>query len=168
MESPGKEAKNRMKPPSEVKLSGLLTVIPYSGKWAQELVGMWRASFERGVGVLDPHPLEDQLAFLERDVVPKNKVLLVLDGVNGPVVAFIAFSKEKVSHLYVRIDYQGRGIGKALLDVAKRESSGRLHLFTFARNTIARRFYEKNGFREIGQGFESEWQLADVEYAWEP
>ena len=66
----------------------------------------------------------------------------------------------------MHIDYQGRGIGKALLDVAKHESSGRLHLFTFARNTRACRFYERNGFREIGRGFESEWQLADIEYAW--
>ena len=150
----------------DVKLSGNLMVAAYSEKRALDLVRMWRASFEHGVGVLDPHPLEDQLAFLHREVVPENKVLLVLDGADGPIAAFIAFSKEKVAQLYVHIDYQGRGIGKALLDVAKRESSGRLHLFTFARNTRARRFYERNGFREIGQGFESEWQLADVEYAW--
>lgn len=150
----------------DIKLSGSLMVAAYSEKRALDVVRMWRASFERGVGVVDPHPLEDQLAFLNRVVVPQNKVLLVLDDVDGPVAAFIAFSKEKVAQLYVHIDYQGRGIGKALLEVAKRESSGRLQLVTFARNTLARRFYERNGFREIGQGFESEWQLADVEYAW--
>jgi ribosomal protein S18 acetylase RimI-like enzyme len=141
-------------------------IVAYSENRALELVRLWRASFERALGVVDPHPLEEQLAFLQREVVPRHKLLLVLDGAEGPVTAFIAFSKEKVAQLYVHIDYQGRGMGKALLDVAKGESSGRLHLFTFARNTLARRFYEKNGFREIGQGFEPEWQLADVEYAW--
>jgi ribosomal protein S18 acetylase RimI-like enzyme len=150
----------------DVKLSGTLKAVDYSEQRAPELVRMWRSSFERGVGVVDPHPLEAQLAFLQREVVPQHKLLLVLDGAEGPVAAFIAFSKEKVAQLYVHIEYQGRGIGTALLDVAKSESSGRLQLFTFARNTLARRFYEKNGFREIGQGFESEWQLADVEYAW--
>lgn len=150
----------------DVKLSGSLMIAAYSDKRALELVRMWRASFERGVGLLDPHPLDDQLAFFHREVVPENKVLLVLDDAEGPIAAFIAFSKEKVAQLYVHIDYQGRGIGKALLDVAKRESSGRLHLFTFARNTRACRFYERNGFHEIGRGFESEWQLADVKYVW--
>jgi ribosomal protein S18 acetylase RimI-like enzyme len=150
----------------DVKLFGSLILAAYSEKRALELVTMWRAAFERGVGVLDPHPIEEQLAFLRRYVVPLNRVLVVLDGANGPIAAFIAFSDEKVAHLYVHVDYQGRGIGKALLDVAKRESSGRLQLVTFARNAVARRFYETNGFREIGQGFEADWQLADVEYAW--
>jgi ribosomal protein S18 acetylase RimI-like enzyme len=149
-----------------VKVPGNLILVAYTETRALELVKMWRASFERGVGVVDPHPLDEQLAFLQREVVPQNNLLLVLDGAEGPVAAFIAFSNEKVAHLYVHTDYQGRGIGKALLDIAKTRSSGRLHLFTFARNALARRFYEENGFREIGQGFEAEWQLPDVEYAW--
>jgi ribosomal protein S18 acetylase RimI-like enzyme len=150
----------------EVKLAGTLTLVAYSEQRALELVKMWRASFERGVGVVDPHPLDEQLAFLRREVVPHNDILLVLDGAEGPVAAFIAFSNEKVAQLYVHTEYQGRGIGKALLDIAKARSCGRLHLFTFARNTLARRFYEKNGFRKIGEGFEAVWQLADVEYVW--
>jgi ribosomal protein S18 acetylase RimI-like enzyme len=64
------------------------------------------------------------------------------------------------------VDHQGRGIGKSLLGIAKARSSGRLRLFTFARNGSARRFYERNGFREVAQGFEPEWQLEDVEYLW--
>ncbi len=150
----------------DVKLAANLMLVAYSEQRALELVKMWRASFEGGVGVVDPHPLDEQLAFLQREVVPQNNLLLALDGAEGPVAAFIAFSNEKVDQLYVHTEYQGRGIGKALLDVAKTRSPGRLHLFTFACNTLARRFYEKNGFREIGQGFESHWQLADVEYAW--
>jgi ribosomal protein S18 acetylase RimI-like enzyme len=150
----------------DTKLGGNLMLVAYSEERAWELVQMWRASFERGVDVVDPHPLDEQLAYLQREVVPQNDLLLVLDGAEGPVAAFIAFANEKIAQLYVHTEYQGRGIGKALLDVAKARSSGRLHLFTFARNTLARRFYEKNGFRKIGEGFDTEWQLADVQYAW--
>lgn len=150
----------------EPELPDGLTLAPYSPSRGLELVKMWRASFERGVGVIDPHPLEEQLAFLDRDLVPRNSVILVLDGIEGPVVAFIAFSTQEVAQLYVHVDHQGRGIGKALLGVAKARSSGRLRLFTFARNGFARRFYERNGFVEVAQGFELEWQLEDIEYAW--
>jgi ribosomal protein S18 acetylase RimI-like enzyme len=152
--------------PIQLKFPGNFSAASYSEERGFELVKMWRASFERGVGVVDPHPSEDQLAFFRREVLAQNEVLLVVEGADGPVVAFIAFSKEKIAQLYVHIDYQGRGIGKALLDLVKCESSGRIRLFTFAQNAGARRFYELNGFREIGQGFEPEWQLADVEYEW--
>ena len=32
----------------------------------EALVHMWRASFEFGVGIKDPNPIADQVAFLER------------------------------------------------------------------------------------------------------
>jgi ribosomal protein S18 acetylase RimI-like enzyme len=127
---------------------------------------MWRAAFERGVEIVDPHPIEAQLEFLEREVLPNNQVLLALDGSAGPVVAFVAFAPERLAQLYVHVEYQGRGIGTALLELAKAESSGQLRLFTFARNESARRFYERHGFSVRGHGFEAEWQLADVEYEW--
>lgn len=150
----------------DVKLPLPLVVGSYDERRALDLVKMWRASFEHGVGVIDPHPLEDQVAYLKGEVVPNNQIVVVHDGLHGPIVAFVAYASEKVAQLYVHVDYHGRGIGTALLDLAKRESKGQLRLFTFARNTIARRFYERNGFLQVGSGFEETWQLEDVEFAW--
>jgi GNAT superfamily N-acetyltransferase len=147
-------------------LQGTLAAVAYSEDRAWELVEMWRAAFERGVQIIDPHPVQDQLLYLQREVLPNNRVLLVLNGLDGPVVAFLAFSPRQLAQLYVHVDHQRRGIGTALLNYAKAESSGSLRLFTFEVNTVARRFYERNGFSAVGHGFESEWQLADVEYEW--
>ena len=58
-----------------------LLITGYAEERALELVKMWRASFERGVGVVDPHPLEEQLAYLQREVAPANQVLLAVDGI---------------------------------------------------------------------------------------
>lgn len=143
-----------------------IKIVDYSPRYGPELVRMLRASFEQGVGITDPHSLEDQLRALEEKVVPHNRVLLVLDTRTSAVVGFLAYTSETVSNLYVHIDYHNKGIGSMLLDIAKNNSSGVLRLFTFERNTRAQQFYERHGFKIIRRGFEEFWQLADIEYEW--
>lgn len=141
-----------------------LSLVPFRVELADELVALWRASFERGVGVIDPHPLSDQRAYLLSEVVPHNSVRVALAG--GCVIGFVAASVDRLAQLYVHIDYQGRGVGTLLLDWAKAQSAGRLSLFTFTRNTRACAFYEHNGFVATARGFEPDWQLEDVRYEW--
>jgi ribosomal protein S18 acetylase RimI-like enzyme len=81
-------------------------------------------------------------------------------------VGFIAASEESVSQLHVRVAFHRRGIGSALLALAKAKSSGTLWLYTFARNARACRFYEKRGFTVLERGFEPHWELEDVKYGW--
>ncbi|MHC4550805.1 MAG: GNAT family N-acetyltransferase [Planctomycetota bacterium] len=141
-------------------------VVDYRSAYGRALVEMWRASFERAVGIVDPHPCEEQLAYLERKVVPENRVLVVVEEASSDVVGFLAVNQEQIAQLYVHVDYQGRGIGSSLLRYAKEHSHGRLRLFTFEANTDAQRFYERRGFKVIARGFEEAWQLADLEYEW--
>ena len=125
---------------------------------------MWRASFEAAVGVLEPHTVEQQRAYLLGTIVPSNRVVVALAG--GRVVGFIAASYERIDQLYVHLDYQGLGIGSRLLQWAKDNSRGRLSLFTFERNDRAQKFYEARGFQIVGRGFEEAWQLPDISYEW--
>lgn len=141
-------------------------IVDYSIEYADELVQMWRKSFERAVGIIDPHSLEDQLRALEEKIVPENRVRLVLDRETTAVIGFLASTPDTISQLYVHVDYQDKGIGSELLNLAKQESNGSLRLFTFKSNTKAQRFYERHGFREVGHGFEEFWQLEDIEYEW--
>jgi hypothetical protein len=83
-----------------------MQIAEYETKYAREVVEMWRASFERGVGVTDPHPIEDQLNFFFREVVPNNKVRVVLE--ESAIVAFMASTPESVSHLYVSVQSIGQ------------------------------------------------------------
>jgi len=130
----------------------------------EPMVRMWRESFEYGVGVVDPHPIEDQMAYFEREVRSKNRVRLAKDA--DLIVGFLASSPESVAQLYVRVGHHRCGIGSRLLGLAKAESEGRLWLFTFAQNTRACAFYESQGFTVAQRGFESMWQLEDVKYTW--
>jgi GNAT superfamily N-acetyltransferase len=54
---------------------------------------------------------------------------------------------EYLDHLYVRPEAQRCGVGSALLHKARSLSPRRLALVTFQRNSSARAFYEKHGFR---------------------
>jgi GNAT superfamily N-acetyltransferase len=129
-----------------------------------ELVTMWRASFEWGVGVTDPYPVEEQTAYLLGHVVPSHRVVVAHD--DSGIVGFLASTDDSVGQLYVRVDRIGRGIGSRLLQLAKQQSSGHLWLYTFARNHRALAFYSRHGFAEVARGVEPTWQLEDVRMEW--
>ena len=131
---------------------------------AVALVRMWRESFEFGVGVTDPHPIEEQVDALLDKFVPANTVRVAKS--DRRIVGFPATTPVSVAAFYVRADRIGQGIGSELLRLAKEDSCGSLWLNTFARNTRARRFYEHHGFVAVAHGFEPECQLEDVRYEW--
>lgn len=143
-----------------------MEIVDYNREYGRDLVRMWRDSFEQAVGVVDPHPLDEQLRYLEEKVIPENQVLVVLGKDGTSVIAFMALTSEMISQLYVHVGHQNEGIGSMLVNIAKQQSCGRLRLFTFRVNERAQRFYERHGFKVTGRGFEENWQLEDVEYEW--
>ena len=96
--------------------------------------------------------------------MPDNEVRIAL--LASEIIGFVAATRESVSQLYVRRDFQRAGLGTRLLDWAKAQSSGQVRLYTFARNERACAFYERRGFTAAERGFEASWQLADVRYEW--
>lgn len=69
---------------------------------------------------------------------------------HGQVAAFIALIGEReVGGFFVDPALQRQGIGRALMDHA-RELRGRLELDVFEENEQGRRFYDRYGFRRVG------------------
>ncbi len=141
-----------------------LRIAAFEPQHMDALVRLWRASFEHGVGIVDPHPIADQVVFFEQTVLPEHDVRLAWR--EEALVGFVASNTESVSQLYVRVDCIGQGIGPQLLQLAKDASAGSLWLYTFARNARARRFYARHGFVDAKHGFEPFWQLEDVRFEW--
>lgn len=143
-----------------------ISIVDYEARWLDELIPMWRDSFNGALGIEDSNPVDDgqRRHFLE-EVLPNHAVRLALQG--DRLVGFLASSSESIDQLYVRVGCQRCGIGSALLALAKAESTGSLWLYTFAKNAGARAFYEHHGFSAVAFGFEEFWQLEDVQYRWE-
>ena len=87
-------------------------------------------------------------------------------GAQG-LAGIVAFRDGWVDQLYVLPTAQGRGVGTKLLWVAQ-AAFPRLSIWTFQRNTGARRFYEGRGFVivELTDGGGNEEQEPDVLYRW--
>jgi ribosomal protein S18 acetylase RimI-like enzyme len=139
-------------------------VIPFDLQYAEETVAMWRESKEQAIGQKEKHSVDSQLYFLTQILPEEFEIFLAL--LDGKVIGMAAYNKTEISQLYIHVEYQGRGIGRMLLDNAKAKSSGRLTLYTFEVNRTAQRFYEKNGFVVIGRGHENEEDLPDIQYEW--
>jgi ribosomal protein S18 acetylase RimI-like enzyme len=147
-----------------------LIIRPYKSDDFDAVTGLWRRAreqalpeFQRAKG----HTFdEDQIYF--REVILVNNDVWVTE-IGGETVAFMAISGDLIDQLFVDPAHQRIGLGKALLDHARRLSPERLRLFTLQINTNARAFYEKNGFRiaRLGVSLPPESE-PDVEYQWEP
>lgn len=111
------------------------------------------------------HTPEQDLDFFRDEVFPASVIWLAESG--NELVGFAAVSEGWLDHLYVDPAWHGRGVGSALLRMAK-EGNVRLDLWTFQRNAQARRFYEHRGFRlvEMTDGSDNEEQTPDAHYRW--
>jgi GNAT superfamily N-acetyltransferase len=89
---------------------------------------------------------------------------------DGAITGILVLDGDFVDQLYVEPGLTGRGIGAALLAVAKRERPGGLQLWTFQSNAGAQRFYERHGFVAMRRtdGRDNEERAPDVLYAYVP
>lgn len=111
------------------------------------------------------HTPEEDLFFFESSVMKTCEVYIAQD--DDGIVGFCAVRDQWIDHLYVRPDRFQQGCGTLLLDRAK-TGRNELQLWTFQRNTPARRFYEKRGFKpvELTDGRLNEEREPDVRYVW--
>ena len=111
------------------------------------------------------HTPEEDLGYIKEKVLKEDQVVVADES--GKVVGFCAFKDGWIDHLYILPEYQGKGIGKSLLNRAK-DGNSKLELWTFQRNTDAIKFYEKNGFAlaETTDGTTNEEKEPDARYVW--
>jgi putative acetyltransferase len=110
------------------------------------------------------HTPADDLAFFGGHVM---ETCTVWVAETDRLVGFIAFRKDWVDHLYVDATHHGQGIGSALLMKAM-ASEPALELWAFQKNTEARRFYERKGFRVLKEtdGRDNEEREPDLLLGW--
>jgi GNAT superfamily N-acetyltransferase len=111
------------------------------------------------------HTPDEDVWFVRDHVLMASRVYGAMD--DGTLIGFIAFREGWIDQLYVLPEAQGRGVGTALLAVAT-SAWPDLSLWTFQRNTGARRFYERHGFIavETTDGNSNEEKEPDVRYHW--
>jgi len=115
--------------------------------------------------LLDLHTADEDRRYFSSVVLPANQAWLA--EVDGHPAGFIAFAPGWVNHLYVLPQFQSRGVGTHLLDIAKQQNQS-LDLWVFEANVPAIKFYQRRGFRMIERtdGNANEAKKPDVRMRW--
>ncbi|MBS4960117.1 MAG: GNAT family N-acetyltransferase [Clostridiales bacterium] len=82
------------------------------------------------------------------------------------IIGFIGIQDGYIAGIFVCSQYQGRGIGTALLEKAKREYAV-LTLSVYEKNKTALHFYLKAGFQQESQGIDSATDQVELSMVWE-
>jgi GNAT superfamily N-acetyltransferase len=111
---------------------------------------------------------EDRTFFTERVLGSGSHEVTVAEA-DGAVVAFSAVHGGWLEHLYVTPQWQGRGIGSALLTRARSEHPGGLELWVFEPNARAAALYARAGFAVIERtdGSRNEERVPDLRMRWD-
>ncbi|SIS76313.1 L-amino acid N-acyltransferase YncA [Roseivivax lentus] len=105
--------------------------------------------------------------YYRRHVLPKRLAKVARRGTFGTVSGFLALEEEAglITDLYCA--QPGRGIGRRLLEAARTQADA-LRLWTFVANEGARRFYAREGFKEVRRtDGDNDERLPDVLLTWE-
>lgn len=125
----------------------------YEPKDLNELLEAWYSASQVA------HPFLNE-AFFEQE--RKNIATLYLPSVetwvferDGVVIGFISLLGNEVGGLFVGAACHGQGVGRALMDHARSRREV-LELEVFEANQVGRRFYERYGFRQVGENVHEE------------
>ena len=89
------------------------------------------------------------------EMLPQAEVYVLEEQKFTEILGFIGLAEDYIAGIFVRGEAQGRGIGKELLDHAKR-GKRKLTLNVYAKNTGAVRFYQREGFRIAEEGVDED------------
>ena len=126
-----------------------------------------------GAGALIPpstHDDQDVRRWMRDDFFPRAEIWFAVDEDDAPLAILSLEGDDWLEQLYVLPRAQGQGIGRALVEHAKRRRPAGLQLWAFESNAPARAFYEANGFVavEFTDGAGNEERAPDVRYVWTP
>lgn len=112
------------------------------------------------------HPVEDWPRWFGSAVVGHREVWVA--EADGALVGLLVLDEAFLDHLYVRPGQQRRGVGTALLDLAKARRPGGFSLWVFETNGPAIALYERCALRLVqrGDGSGNEEGAPDRRYCW--
>ena len=142
-------------------------IAQYKAEDFEAVAEIFRDVYVKTYPHFDPKFLEAERfrTILREYTLPNSQIWAAKTG--GGIVGFVALAKNFIDQLYVREDFQNKGLGGFWVEQAKLIYPDFLELYTFASNKKAIAFYEKHGFKIIERGIAPDEKMPDVKMRWE-
>lgn len=147
----------------------MIELRPYSDADEDAAIELWRRTWQHHFPQID---FNSRVAWWrerwKQELIPVAHV--VVAEKNGALIGFVTVdpATQYLDQLVVAPEDWGSGVAKVLTDEAKRLSPDGLELMVNKDNSRAIRFYEKQGFKYIGEGKNPTSGLAVNRMRWEP
>lgn len=112
-----------------------------------EVMNIWLKTNISAHPFIDESYWKNNFDFVKQ-VLPTSQIKVFAE--DGVIKGFIGLIDHYIAGLFVLEAYQGQGIGKQLLEEAKKRSET-LHLEVYLQNEKGMMFYKKNGFQMISE-----------------
>jgi GNAT superfamily N-acetyltransferase len=137
---------------------------PYVDSDFDLVTSIWLGSWQ-STGIPSPVTL-DELRERWPQELTKGWIVHVAT-IEPELVGFLALHRDRLEQLFVAPDHQGRGVGKQLLDLAKRQMPSGFHLTTGLQSR-AGRFYEREGLSRGEESVHPRFGHEIVRFDWRP
>lgn len=112
-----------------------------------EVMNIWLNTNVSAHHFIDESYWKNNFEFVKQ-VLPTSEIKVFVE--EGVIKGFIGVIDQYIAGLFVLEAYQSQGIGKVLIEEAKK-SSPILHVDVYSQNEKALMFYKKNGFQVISE-----------------
>jgi putative acetyltransferase len=119
---------------------------PYASGDLDEVLDVWYRASLIAHSFLTEDFFESERLLIAEHWLPMADVFVYETA--GSVIGFLALVGNEVGAIFVLPAHQGRGVGRSLMDQARR-SRPFLELDVFEANALGRRFYDAYGFRLV-------------------
>ncbi len=114
-----------------------------AAKDIETVVDLWyKTSINAHNFISDDYWRENKKA-MASEYLPNSETYLALE--NGKTVGFVSMVEDTLAALFVDINFQGKGVGKSLLNFVKAKRTA-VRLTVYEKNEKSVDFYKKQGF----------------------
>lgn len=136
---------------------------PYHPTDSDAVLDLWLRASILAHGFVPETFWREQLPAMRELYLPQAETLVLEE--QGQVLGFASLHEQCLAALFVSPDAQGRGLGRQLLDEAKRRRDS-LELNVYCANTRAVAFYKANGFTTVTEAHDPHTGQPELRMRW--